>query len=172
MSNSLGVRFLSGTQPERLWLRPECSSVASLRASCDCGSARQQVALPAGHRAVLTVGSEVSLWEPLLPNWVRQTGPFHSDIALRVHVDVPQDLIAHLAVRIVDTAIMYALQHRTTTANHEWTRPPASASFSDSDAMCSGMSGSVRAGSAGARERSSARFRRNAAAQCGTMLIP
>jgi hypothetical protein len=33
---------------------------------------------------------------------------------------------------------------------------------SDSDAMCSEMSGSVRAGSAGAREKSSARFRRNA----------
>jgi DNA-binding transcriptional LysR family regulator len=36
----------------------------------------------------------------------------HSDIALRVHVDVPQDLITHVAAGIVDIAIMYAPQHR------------------------------------------------------------
>lgn len=74
--------------------------------------ARQQVAVPAGHRAVLTVGSEVSLWQPLLLNWVRRMRHSHSDIALRVHVDVPQDLIAHVAAGIVDIAIMYAPQHR------------------------------------------------------------
>lgn len=74
--------------------------------------ARQQVAVPAGHRAVLTVGSEVSLWQPLLLNWVRRMRSSHSDIALRVHVDVPQDLITHVAAGIVDIAIMYAPQHR------------------------------------------------------------
>jgi len=74
--------------------------------------ARQQVAVPAGHRAVLTVGSEVSLWQPLLLNWVRRMRCSHSDIALRVHVDVPQDLITHVAAGIVDIAIMYAPQHR------------------------------------------------------------
>jgi DNA-binding transcriptional LysR family regulator len=74
--------------------------------------ARQQVAVPAGHRAVLTVSSEVSLWEPLLLDWVlwmRRTLP---DIALRVHVDVPQDLINHVAAGIIDVGIMYAPQHR------------------------------------------------------------
>jgi len=34
------------------------------------------------------------------------------DIALRVHVDVPQDLITHVATGFVDVAIMYAPQHR------------------------------------------------------------
>ena len=74
--------------------------------------ARQQVAVPEGHRAVLTVGSEVSLWEPLLVEWVRKMRHLHPDIALRVHVDVPQDLIAHVASGLVDIAIMYAPQHR------------------------------------------------------------
>jgi LysR family transcriptional regulator, flagellar master operon regulator len=74
--------------------------------------ARQQVAVPEGHRAVLTVGSEVSLWQPLLLNWVKRMRRAHSDIALRVHVDVPQDLITHVAAGIVDIAIMYAPQHR------------------------------------------------------------
>ena len=34
------------------------------------------------------------------------------DIALRVHVDVPQDLINQVASGMVDVAIMYAPQHR------------------------------------------------------------
>jgi len=74
--------------------------------------ARQQVAVPHGHRAALTVGSEVSLWQPLLLEWVREMRRLHPDIALRVHVDVPQDLITHVAAGIVDIAIMYAPQHR------------------------------------------------------------
>jgi DNA-binding transcriptional LysR family regulator len=74
--------------------------------------ARYQVAVPAGHRAVLTVGSEVSLWQPLLLDWVIWMRNAMKDIALRVHVDVPQDLINHVATGLVDVAIMYAPQHR------------------------------------------------------------
>jgi DNA-binding transcriptional LysR family regulator len=36
----------------------------------------------------------------------------HPDIVLRVHVDVPQNLITHVAAGLVDIAIMYAPQHR------------------------------------------------------------
>jgi LysR family transcriptional regulator, flagellar master operon regulator len=74
--------------------------------------ARQQVAVPPGHRAVLTVGSEVSLWDPLLLDWVLWMRRSLRDIALRVHVDVPQDLINQVAAGLVDVAIMYAPQHR------------------------------------------------------------
>lgn len=74
--------------------------------------ARQQVAVPEGHRAVLTVGSEVSLWQPLLLEWVRMMRRSHPDIALRVHVDVPHDLITHVAAGLVDIAIIYAPQLR------------------------------------------------------------
>ena len=72
----------------------------------------QQVAVPRGRRAVLTVGSEVSLWQPLLLNWVLWMRRSLRDIALRVHVDVPQDLINQVASGMVDVAIMYAPQHR------------------------------------------------------------
>jgi len=71
-----------------------------------------QVAVPAGRRAVLTVGSEVSLAQPLLLDWVRWMRRSLEDIALRVHVDVPQDLINQVASGTVDIAIMYAPQHR------------------------------------------------------------
>lgn len=71
-----------------------------------------QVAVPLGRRAVLTVGSEVSLWQPLLLDWVRWMRQSLPDIALRVHVDVPHDLINQVASGMVDVAIMYAPQHR------------------------------------------------------------
>ncbi len=74
--------------------------------------ARHQVAVPPGHRAVLVVGSEVSLWQPLLLDWVAWMRTSLSDIALRVHVDVPQDLLDHVAAGFIDAAIMYAPQHR------------------------------------------------------------
>ena len=74
--------------------------------------ARHQVAVPPGHRAVLVVGSEVSLWQPLLLDWVAWMRRSLPDIALRVHVDVPQDLINHVASGFVDVALMYAPQHR------------------------------------------------------------
>ena len=73
---------------------------------------RHQVAVPAGHRSVLAVGGEVSLWQPLLIDWVlwlRRTLP---EIALRVQVDVPQDLINQVASGVVDVAVMYAPPHR------------------------------------------------------------
>jgi len=73
---------------------------------------RQQVAVPPGHRTVLTVGSEVTLWQPLLLDWVVWMRRSLRDIALRVHVDVPQDLINQVAGGLVDIAIMYAPQHR------------------------------------------------------------
>jgi DNA-binding transcriptional LysR family regulator len=74
--------------------------------------ARSQVALPPGHRAALTIGSEVTLSQPLLLNWVIWMQHSMRDVALRVHVDVPQDLINQVAAGLVDAALMYAPQHR------------------------------------------------------------
>jgi DNA-binding transcriptional LysR family regulator len=73
--------------------------------------ARHQVAVPPGHRALLAVGSEVSLWQPLLLDWVIWMRRSLRDIALRVHVDVPHDLINQVASGLIDVAIMYAPQH-------------------------------------------------------------
>ena len=73
---------------------------------------RHQVAVPPGHRAVLTVGSEVMLWSPILLEWVMWMRRSLRDVALRVHVDVPQDLINLVASGFVDVAIMYAPPHR------------------------------------------------------------
>jgi len=84
--------------------------------------AKQQVAVPEGHSAVLTIGSEVSLWRPLLIEWVRTMRRSRPDIALRVHVDVPQDLITHVAAGLVDIAIMYA-PHAVPNARRSCSHP-------------------------------------------------
>lgn len=74
--------------------------------------ARHQIALPPGHRAALSIGSEVTLARPLLLDWVIWMRRAIPDVALRVHVDVPQDLISQVADGLVDAAIIYAPQHR------------------------------------------------------------
>src|SRR6187401_2570700 len=48
---------------------------------------RHVVAVPQGHQSVLTVGAEVSLWQPLLLDWVLWMRRMLPETALRVHVD-------------------------------------------------------------------------------------
>src|SRR5439155_20904900 len=67
---------------------------------------------PPGHRSLLAIGGEVSIWQPLLLDWVLWMRRSHPAIALHVHVDVPQDLINQVAAGLVDAAVMYAPPHR------------------------------------------------------------
>ena len=74
--------------------------------------ARHQVAVPPGRRAVLAIGCEIALWDPLLLDWLlwmRRTAPH---LALRTEVGVPADLLTRVAEGIVDVAVMYAPQQR------------------------------------------------------------
>lgn len=73
---------------------------------------RHAIAVPEGYRTLLTIGAEVSLWEPLLEDWVLGVRRAHPDIALRVHVDVPWDLIDRVAGGVIDVAVLYAPPHR------------------------------------------------------------
>jgi LysR family transcriptional regulator, flagellar master operon regulator len=74
--------------------------------------ARHQVAVPPGYRSLLVIGGEVSIWQPLLLDWVLWMRRSLPELAVRVHVDVPQDLITHVAAGLVDAALMYAPSHR------------------------------------------------------------
>lgn len=73
---------------------------------------RRQVAVPPGHNSILTIGGEVSLWQPFMLDWTAWMRRSRPDIALRVHIDVPWDLIDQVADGLVDAAIMYAPPHR------------------------------------------------------------
>jgi DNA-binding transcriptional LysR family regulator len=74
--------------------------------------ARQQVAVPAGRRAVVTVGCEVSLWDPLLLEWLLWMRRAAPHLALRTEVGFPGSLLAQVAEGIVDIAVVYAPQQR------------------------------------------------------------
>ena len=74
--------------------------------------ARHQVALPPNKQAVLAVGGELSVWSPLLLNWLvwmRQAAP---EVALRAKIDLAKDLITQVAEGVLDLAILYTPQHR------------------------------------------------------------
>jgi DNA-binding transcriptional LysR family regulator len=74
--------------------------------------ARHQVAVPPGRRAVVTVGGELSLWNPLLLDWLlwmRQASP---QLALRAEVGLPESLINQVAEGILDIAVVYAPHQR------------------------------------------------------------
>ena len=74
--------------------------------------ARHQVAVPPGRRAVLTVGSEMTLWDPLLIDWLRWMHRSAPHLALRTAVATPTDLVEQVASGVLDLAVMYAPQQR------------------------------------------------------------
>src|SRR5690242_6085225 len=64
--------------------------------------ARQEVAVPAGRRAVLAVGAELSLWDPLLLRWLLWMRRAAPDVALRAQVGLAEDLMDRVADGILD----------------------------------------------------------------------
>lgn len=74
--------------------------------------ARHQVAVPAGRRAVVTVGCEISLWDPLLLDWLLWMRRAAPQLALRTEVGAPDSLIGQVSEGILDIAIVYAPQQR------------------------------------------------------------
>lgn len=75
-------------------------------------SARQQAAVPQGRRAVVTVGCEMSLWDPLLLDWLvwmRRSAPH---LALRTEVRPPAELLGRVLQGTLDIAVVYAPEQR------------------------------------------------------------
>jgi LysR family transcriptional regulator, flagellar master operon regulator len=74
--------------------------------------ARHQVALPPNKQTVLAMGGELSVWNPLLLNWLvwmRQTAP---EVAVRAKIDLAKDLNTQVAEGVLDLAVLYTPQHR------------------------------------------------------------
>jgi DNA-binding transcriptional LysR family regulator len=70
--------------------------------------ARHQVAVPAGRRAVLAAGGELTLWNPLLLNWMvwmRRNAP---DLALQTQVGLSDGLLRQVADGVLDLAVVYS----------------------------------------------------------------
>ena len=74
--------------------------------------ARHQVAVPPGRRAVVTVGGELSLWDPLLLDWLLWMRHAAPQLALRAEVGLPESLINQVTEGILDIAVVYAPHQR------------------------------------------------------------
>lgn len=74
--------------------------------------ARHQVAVPPGRRAVLTVGCELSLWDPLLLDWLLWMRKSAPHLALRTEVGFPEDLLNRVAEGTLDIVVLYAPRQR------------------------------------------------------------
>lgn len=74
--------------------------------------ARHQVAVPAGRRAALSIGCELSLWDPLLLQWMLWMRSAAPHLAIRTEVGFPGHLLDKTADGVLDIAIVYAPQHR------------------------------------------------------------
>jgi DNA-binding transcriptional LysR family regulator len=74
--------------------------------------ARHEVAVPPGRRAVLAIGAELSLWDPLLLRWLLWMRDAAPDLALRAHVGLTEDLMDQVAEGVLDIAVLYAPRYR------------------------------------------------------------
>ena len=70
--------------------------------------ARQQLAIPPGRKSVIALGGELSLWNPLLLDWLVEMKRTRPEIALHAHVGLPDQLLEQLRTGVLDVAILYA----------------------------------------------------------------
>ncbi len=69
--------------------------------------ARQQVGLPQGRSDIASVGAEISLWNPILADWLVWMKHEAPDIALRAEVDIPSRLLEAVHNGSLDLAVLY-----------------------------------------------------------------
>jgi len=70
--------------------------------------ARQQLTVPAGRTGVVAVGGELSLWNPLMLDWLVWMKAECPQIAIHAYVGVPDQLLEQLRTGVLDIAILYA----------------------------------------------------------------
>lgn len=74
--------------------------------------ARQQISVPQGRRAMLAIGCEASLWDPLLLEWLRSMRRSAPDLALRTEVAAAAELLGQVANGTLEIAVVYTPQQR------------------------------------------------------------
>ena len=74
--------------------------------------ARRSVALPSGRETVVTIGAELSQWNPLMRHWLLWMRRECPEIAIRAHIDSADRLMAQVQEGALDIAILYAAPPR------------------------------------------------------------
>ena len=70
--------------------------------------ARHRLAMPPGRTSVIALGGELSLWNPLLLDWLIWMKKAKPEIALHANVGLPDQLLEQLRTGVLDIAILYA----------------------------------------------------------------
>lgn len=70
--------------------------------------ARHQLAIPPGRTSVVALGGELSLWNPLVLDWLVWMKQSRPEIAIHAHVAMPDQLIEELRNGVLDIAVLYA----------------------------------------------------------------
>ena len=73
--------------------------------------ARHQVSVPLGRRALLAVGGELSLWNPLLLDWMVWMRRSASDVALQTQIGLAEGLMRQVTEGTLDLGVVYAPRH-------------------------------------------------------------
>jgi LysR family transcriptional regulator, flagellar master operon regulator len=74
--------------------------------------ARQEVGLPEDYKGVLSIGTEFTLWERLLTQWIPWIKTSVPDLALRVSIGNADYLSQQLMEGLLDLAVTYTPHHR------------------------------------------------------------
>jgi DNA-binding transcriptional LysR family regulator len=74
--------------------------------------ARHSIALPPGRETVVNLGAELSLWAPLLKNWLLWMRRECPEIAVRAHIGVESHLMDDVESGVLDVAVLYAAPRR------------------------------------------------------------
>lgn len=70
--------------------------------------ARHQLAIPAGRTSIVALGGELSLWNPLLLDWLVWMRKALPQVAIRAQVGLPDQLLEQLRTGVLDIAVLYA----------------------------------------------------------------
>ncbi|MEM5493004.1 LysR family transcriptional regulator [Hoeflea sp. AS16] len=70
--------------------------------------ARHQLAIPSGRTSVVALGGELSLWDPVLLDWLVWMKQRKPEIAIHANVGVPDQLLEQLRTGVLDIAVLYA----------------------------------------------------------------
>jgi DNA-binding transcriptional LysR family regulator len=74
--------------------------------------ARQDVGVPRGFKAAITVGGRFGLWDQLLLDWLPRIQELAPEISLRAEIGFEQDLMQGLVEGRIDIGVMYTPQSR------------------------------------------------------------
>lgn len=74
--------------------------------------ARRSVALPPGRETVVTIGVELSLWNPLLKHWLLWMRRECPEIAVNTRIDASERLMEQVQDGSLDVAVLYAAPRR------------------------------------------------------------